>query len=242
MLICAATLNAQTYSDNYTRGFEALEKGDFTEAVRYFDSEVRANPANAYAHICLGHAKCKAHDPQGAIEAYNLAIAKLTADNTGLISLAYEGRGEAYYDQKNLDAAAADISQAIMFTQDPDAVSRLYYFRALIYNSQQKFDQAEDDFRKLVELKKRAQDGYIGLGSVAVNKSRHAEALGYFNQAIAIAPDYSYAYDSRAMCYAGMEKYPQAAADLVKAIDLNHDNRDALTNIAVSPLSPTAML
>lgn len=243
MLLCSAIVSAQTQTSNMDRAWEAYNNGDMDAAVRYFELATKDAPDDGFAYVCLGTAKQTNGDLQGAITTFTTALVKLKPDEAELRTSAYEGRAQVYYNMDKPDAALADLNQALKLTQDPEQTYRLYYFRAHIYNGQEKYDLSAADFRKMLELNKSIPDGYLGLGTVALNKKQTSEALSYFNQAIAIAPDYTYCYSSRAMCYADMQKYALSAADLVKAIDLSKENRDATAYlIALAEVAPNEVL
>jgi len=61
---------------------------------------------------------------------------------------------------------------------------------------------------------------FLNLGNIYASKAKYEQAILYYNQAIAINPDYPEAYHGRGITYGNEGNLTQAIADISKAIEL----------------------
>jgi tetratricopeptide (TPR) repeat protein len=64
-------------------------------------------------------------------------------------------------------------------------------------------------------------DAYIGLGQIALNQGREAEALDYFHKGVRLLPNFSFAYVVLGSVYFPRGNYAQAADYFRQAVDAN---------------------
>lgn len=57
-----------------------------------------------------------------------------------------------------------------------------------------------------------------------LNQNDYANAIKFFNQAIELNPNHSFAYHNRGLCYMNLENFSQALSDLNKAIEIESYN------------------
>ena len=67
--------------------------------------------------------------------------------------------------------------------------------------------------------------GYMGIGRNANAQKKYAEAIKQFDYVTKLASDYASGYSFRAESYIGLKKYNEAIDDIIKALELNFDNK-----------------
>lgn len=67
--------------------------------------------------------------------------------------------------------------------------------------------------------------GYMGIGRNANAQKKYEKAIEQYNYVVKLAPEYSSGYSFRAESYAGLKQYAKAADDIVKALDINGDDK-----------------
>lgn len=103
----------------------------------------------AAAHVVDGLSRAWRNDPDGAIAAFDQAIAV-----SPQLSFAYLNRGLVYARKGALDAALADLDRAVRYA--PDA-ARNYYNRGLLWRQRGDASRAEADMASAVALDRRYQ-------------------------------------------------------------------------------------
>ncbi len=92
---------------------------------------------------------------------------------------------------------------------------------------------AEGSFRKVLESGKGDRPELLSnLGLVLKRKSRYKEALGLYNEALKIRPDFVEALNNRAVVFRKMKQYAKAEADLKRALELRQGYSEAQFNLA----------
>jgi clan AA aspartic protease (TIGR02281 family) len=120
--------------------------------------------------------------------------------------------------------ALADFTAAIKV--DPKNI-RLYDDRAEVYYKQEKYDLADADYRKMIELKPGDVMGYMGLGRNANAQKRWDDAIAQFNYVIKLDEKYSSGYSFRAEAELEKEMWNEATSDLLTAMKCNWDKKAA---------------
>ncbi len=94
-------------------------------------------------------------------------------------------------------------------------------------------NRAEEGFRKVLESGKGDRPELIcNLGLVLKRKGRYKEALGLYNEALKIRPDFAEALNNRAVVFRKMKQYAKAEADLKRALELRQGYSEAQFNLA----------
>jgi clan AA aspartic protease (TIGR02281 family) len=100
-----------------------------------------------------------------------------------------------------------------------------YKQRAQIFYEQGKYDLADADYQKMIELKPGDVMGYMGKGRNANDQKRWNDAIKLFDYVEKLANDYSSVYAFRAEAYIGQEKWNEATDDLVKSLSIDWDRK-----------------
>ncbi|MDT3675487.1 tetratricopeptide repeat-containing serine protease family protein [Microcystis wesenbergii] len=127
---------------------------------------------------------------------------------------------------KRYDEGLAAINQAINLA--PRAA--WYSNRGVLYQDQQKYKLALDDYNKAIELNPNHANAYVNRGILYYNQQKYELALSDFSKAIDINPNDAEAYSNRGGVYYNQQKYELALSDINKAIDINPNDAEAYYN------------
>ena len=226
MLFCCSIAFAQnvkrpdTY--NYNRGVEAIQKNNAEEALEYLNKELEDNPNNGYALAWIATVRKYQKEYGRALTAVDLAIKHIPKKDKQYRAFAYIVRAEVYIGLDEKDKALADFAAAIKETPDDADV---YEKRANLYYYLDKYDLADKDYRKIISIDPGSVMGYMGIGRNANAEKRYDDAIEQFNYVTRLSLDYSFGYSFRAESYAGLKQYDKAIDDIIKALDIDGDNK-----------------
>ncbi len=100
-----------------------------------------------------------------------------------------------------------------------------------LYQDQGKLPQAEDSFKKAIELNPKNDRAYVGLGSLYREQEKFPQAEDLFKKAIELNPQNDKAYAGLGWFYRVQFKLPQAEDLFRKAIELNPQSDDAYAGL-----------
>lgn len=135
----------------------------------------------------------------------------------------YQKRGLAHVQQKQLDAAIADFTEAIRLKPD-DADA--YFSRGITFSGQGKIDQAMADFTEVIRLRPTDHLAYYQRGLLYRIRQEPERALDNFNRAIALRPEFALAFRDRGQLYQFLNRLPDALMDLRHYLTLRPDAED----------------
>ena len=224
IVICA---NAQEKkgrptSYNYMRGIEAVQNEKTEEALEYFNKDIQENPKNGYSYSWIAMLREHNEEHGRALTAADMAIKLLPKKDAEYVIFAYSTRADVYLNLEDTVKAISDLTMAIKVKPDENS---LYEKRAQIYYEQEKYDLADADYQKMIELKPGDVMGYMGLGRNANAQKRWDDAIKQFDYVTKLANDYNSGYSFRAESYIGIENWAKATDDLVKALSLDWDRK-----------------
>lgn len=209
-------------SYNYQRGLEAMQEEKMQEALDYFNKDLQDNPKNGYSYSWIAMLRGQDEDYGRALTAVDLAIKYLPKKDTEYVIFAYTTRAGVYLHLGDTVKAMNDYDAAIKAQPDE---GELYEKRAQIYYEQGKYDLADADYCKMIELKPGDVMGYMGLGRNANEQKKWEDAIKQFDYVTKLSSDYSSGYSFRAESYIGLEKWNEATDDIVKALSIDWDRK-----------------
>lgn len=145
----------------------------------------------------------------------------MAEDHADLPSL-YSTLGDLYREEERLTDATEAYSKAIDAFQEETARQWfLYYARAITYERQDKWPEAEADFRKALELNPEQPQVLNYLGYSLVQKElKLDEALDMIERAVAARPDSGYIVDSLGWVLYRLGRYEEAVPHMERAAEL----------------------
>ena len=223
-LLCASLAFSQSgkQSYNYQRGVEAMQNDNLQEALDYFNKDIAENPKNGYSFSWVAMLRLQNEEFGKALTAADLAIKYLPKKDAEYVIFAYTTRAEVYLNLEDTIKAVNDYTAAIRVAPDK---SSLYDHRAQIYFEQKKYDLADADYRKMIELQSGDVMGYMGLGRNALRQQRYDDAIAQFNYVIKLSTQYASGYSFRAEAELAKEMWTEATSDLISAMQCEWDQK-----------------
>lgn len=226
MLLWGVSVMAQNIkrpeSYNYLRGVEAVQKENTEEALDYFNKDIQENPKNGYSYSWIAMLRLHTEEYGRALTAADMAIKLLPKKDPEYVIFAYSTRASVYLNLEDTVKAITDYTTAIRVKSDETS---LYEKRAQIYYEQGKYELADADYRKMIDLKPGETMGYMGLGRNANAQEHWNDAIKQFDYVTKLANDYSSGYSFRAESYIGLEKWNEATDDIITALGLDWDRK-----------------
>lgn len=222
---------------NYNRGVEAIQNNNAEEAIEYLNKELNDNPDNGYALAWIAVVRNHQEDYGRALTAADLAVKKIPKKDKKYRAFAYIVRAEVYVGLGENEKALADFTSAIKETPDD---AEVYEKRANLYYYMDKYELADKDYCKIISIDPGSVMGYMGIGRNANAEKRYEEAIEQFNYVTKLATEYSSGYSFRAESYAGLKQYDKAIDDIIKALDIDGDNKafHVMQQVADSAMVP----
>lgn len=220
-------------SYNYLRGMEAVHNKNSQEALEYFNKDIADNPKNGYSYSWIAVIRLESEELGMALTAAEMAIKYLPKKDAEYVTFAYTTRADVYLALGDTLKAISDFDFAIKVKPDEED---LYEKRAQIYYEQEKYDLADADYQKMVQLKPGDVMGYMGLGRNANAQKHWNDAIKQFDYVTKLATDYSSGYAFRAESYIGLEKWNEATNDIISALTNDWDRKAMhLATIIIEP-------
>jgi tetratricopeptide (TPR) repeat protein len=218
--------------------YDAQEKHDL--ARQKFEAALDADDKYGHSHAGLGWNLYYLKDYDGALAEFDTALT-INPDDTD----AYVGKSNVYQDQEQPDydlaiealAKAADVAP-----QNPSLRSKIGWAnrnRAIAFDyasddQKNSYAEAEQQFRKALELNANYIDALTGLGwvlqdqaDVLEDSSKYQESIDTLMQSLEIKDDQPFAHSALGWSYYGLDKYDDAANAFNRAIELKSDYADA---------------
>lgn len=209
-------------SYNYQRGLEAMEEEKNEEAIEFFNKDLRENPKNGYSFSWIAHLRLLQEDYGRALTAADLALKYLPKKDAEYLIFAYTSRAITYLNLQDTIKAINDYTAAIKASPETES---LYEKRAQVYYELGKYDLADADYKKMIELNPGDVTGYMGIGRNANIQKRWNDAIKQFDYVTKLASDFSSGYSFRAESYIGLGKWKEATDDLISSLSLDWDRK-----------------
>lgn len=220
-------------SYNYLRGVEAVNNNQLDEGLDFLNKEIEENPENGYAFAWIASVRAYKKEYGRALTAVNLSIKYLPKKDKTYKAFAYTLRADINIGLGEKDRAIMDYTEALKYTPEDED---LYEKRAQIYYEQGKYDLADADYNKIISINEGSIYGYMGLGRNDDARKDYENAIAHYDYVIKLASDYSSGYSFRAESYMALHHYNEAIEDIIKALEIDYDNRAfyLLQNVADS--------
>lgn len=201
---------------------EALDERDYKKAEESLRKELEEHSENGYAYLYLAHIQLGNKEYGKALAYIENALKYIPKKDKQYKGVCYYKRAGIYRELEKYNEAIADFSMAISYNPNDD---NSLWERAQIYYEQEKYDLADADYKSMLKINPNQPSAYMGLGRNEVSRKNFESAIDIFDNIISLYSDYSRAYAFRAQAYAGLKKYIEAASDVVKALEIDGDNK-----------------
>ncbi|MBP0483766.1 tetratricopeptide repeat protein [Sagittula salina] len=197
---------------------EILSKmGQFAMAEAAFEQVPETDPS--WHAAVMGEAE--ALRDRGDIDGAILLLENLAAQRPDL-AVAQTTLGDLYRQQERYEDAVTAYSRALeLFAEETDRQWFLFYARAIAFERQNKWSEAEADFRKALELNPEQPQvlNYLGY-SLVEQQVKLDEALSMIERAVAARPNSGYIVDSLGWVLYRLGRYEEAVPHMEKAAEL----------------------
>lgn len=223
LLLCCSCfqLSAQTYDELITRAMDAVEKDSLYQAEQLFKEALRLEPSNmrnALLFSNLGTIQRRMGKNDDAVESYSLALNLTPYSVTMLLN-----RASLYLEMDYLDKAYVDYCNVIdLDDKNQDALR----FRAYIYMRRRQYQDARNDYQRLLEAIPGEKTARIGMAMANQKLNRHRESLEEFNRLIVDYPKDASLLKARAELEIVMNSLEMALLDLEHAAKLDPNDAD----------------
>jgi len=186
-------------------------------------------PENMQAYYLKGKAMQGLSKDDEAVQLFTKAI-ELQGDFAEALLL----RGQIYLRQAKLADALADAEAAIASGKEVESGLLL---RGSVKEVENKPEEAEADYRQVLELDPFNQQAYTYIGKLYLKNERYADAVSMMDDAIEMSPVFAQAYELRAEAkklmgdVEGATKDAAAAANLKAASEVTGEVVDPAASI-----------
>lgn len=198
-----------------SRGTEALQRSQYSEAIENFTKVVELKPGHAEAYYDRGNAYGGQGEYDRAIQDLTKAI-ELNPD----YAEAYALRGGIYNIQNEHDRAIQDSTKTIELNPEHP---RAHAIRGAAYGSQGEYDRAIQDLTKTIELNPDDATSYAIRGRIYNIQNEYDRAIQDSTKAIELNPNYVAAYYARGLAWLHLQRWQEARSDLIAAKDVEPD-------------------
>ncbi|MFD1509813.1 tetratricopeptide repeat protein [Lacimonas salitolerans] len=197
---------------------QMLENLDrFELAVETYKKLPRDHPSYHAAELGRAQALSRADKVDAAVE-----VLEQLAASHGDLPIVHMSLGDMMRQIKNFEAASDAYTRALDLFGDPGPEQWfIFYARAISYERQDMWPEAEADFRKALELSPEQPQVLNYLGYSLVEQQRKLdEALDMIERAVAARPDSGYIVDSLGWVLYRLGRYEEAVGQMERAAEL----------------------
>ncbi|MFP4327235.1 MAG: tetratricopeptide repeat protein [Paracoccaceae bacterium] len=191
--------------------------GRYDLAVDTYKRVPREHPSYHAAELGRAEALRQADKPDAAIE----VLEQLAETHADLPSV-HSTLGDLLRSLERFEEAVAAYDKALASYEEPDEGQWfLYYTRGIAHERIDRWEEAEADFRKSLELNPGQPQvlNYLGY-SLVEKKTKLDEALGMIEQAVEAQPDSGYIVDSLGWVLYRLGRYEEAVGHMERAAEL----------------------
>ncbi len=196
--------------------FEDLEQ--YEASIEVLKEVPATHPAYHAAELGRAAALRRSGKQDAAIE----VLEQLARSHGDLVSV-QSALGDALRQQDRFEEAVGAYNKAIALVEETNGTSNwfLLYARAISYERQGFWDQAEQDFRAALELNPGQPQVLNYLGYSLVEKQiKLDEALEMIERAVTASPDSGYIIDSLGWALYRLGRYQEAVPHMERAVEL----------------------
>ncbi len=162
---------ATDVQDALTAAQNAIDAGDYNEAIKQYEAAIAANPS-LEAYFGLGNAYTRLGNLEEAEKAYQQALA-INPNHAATLS----NLGVVYYQRGDLSQAKASFEKALQASPDDAAT---HYLLGATHLQLGDSTAAEASFRKALEIDPTLPEAHFGMGMLYRMRGDTANAIAEF--------------------------------------------------------------
>ncbi|MEX0690466.1 MAG: tetratricopeptide repeat protein [Gemmatimonadales bacterium] len=141
------------------KGWNLLSLGDYEGSIAALDKALKYSPDNAQAESLLGWAQMKAELYDEALGTFQKVLTKEPANSLARINVGFVCLKKGIFGE-----AIEHLSKAIRLDNDKKATLYAHFYLGLVYLEREMYEDAENFFRKTLELGPNLIEAYYELG------------------------------------------------------------------------------
>ncbi len=201
----------------------ALE-GTHDRALEHFEAALKIKPDFAPAIMFSAQAREKLGQSEDAMDSYRKAV-----DLDPKLSLGYFRMARGMVSEGRNDEALSTLRDAVAHNPQ-DASLRLMLANAM----ERAGDDAEAEYRHVIDLKPDLWIAHFQLGRMMLNKSRFDQARDHLARAVSFAADKPQVHQALGSAYVGLNDHARAVKSFDEAFRLKPSNHVAAVKAAQS--------
>lgn len=217
ILFLAQACQAQSKTDEFALGEQALNDGNTAVAIQHFDALLKQQPRQERALVLRSKAKYQQQNYEGARKDSQLVLdinpAQFTPDDYN----ALWNMGVIHNNLRQFEKARAYLNR---IKQADSTDLRVYESIAYSYLQEQNYPAALTEFGQAVQISPSAKTSFYGLGKAHLMQGHFKQAVQAYDQAIKLDPNYAVAYENRAAAKYQLQDLAGCCADLQRCLDL----------------------
>ena len=203
---------------NVQRASEEIEKGNYKDAEDYLNAEISANPKGCDAYVWMCYLKMCKEEYGAALSAGRKALEYAGKKDKATSSYIYRNMSNIYLQMTDTVAALDCIGKSIeAWVCEDNLLSR-----ASIYLGLERYDEAELDYKRMLELNPESSHALVGLSLTAVQRKDFDKALSLCNKVLSLYPEAAISYYARANAYFAKGDYNLAVDDIISCLSIEH--------------------
>jgi tetratricopeptide (TPR) repeat protein len=155
-VMVADHIGASTFIE---KGWSLISLGDYDGAIQALTKALALSPGDLQAESLLGWAQMLREDYDDALATYQKVLTKDPANSLARINLGY-----ICLKKRAFGEAIEHLSKAIRMANDKKATLYAHYYLGLVYLQREMYEDAENFFRKTLELGPNLIEAYYELG------------------------------------------------------------------------------
>jgi tetratricopeptide (TPR) repeat protein len=155
-VVQADHIGASTFIE---KGWSLISLGDYDGAIRSLTKALSLSPGDVQAESLLGWAQMLREDYDDALGTFQRVLTKEPANSLARINVGYICLKKRLFGE-----AVEHLSKAIRMANDKKATLYANYYLGLVYLQREMYEDAENFFRKTLELGPNLIEAYYELG------------------------------------------------------------------------------
>jgi tetratricopeptide (TPR) repeat protein len=210
------------YMAHYNMGNLYSRQDKLAEAVKQYESALKAEPNYAEAHNNLGSVLLRQGRFDEAVAHYSSAV-RLKPEYLYYFNLA-----NAQVDAGKATAAVSNYQQALRLNTSS---SQAHHNLGMALQAEGKGEAAMAEFRAALQLQPDYESAEHNLANRLADAGRLEEAMTHYLAALRLDPKHAETYNGLGICYAMQGKFPEAERQFREAVRLKPDHAGAQSNL-----------
>lgn len=210
--------------------------GKFEESIMAFQNAIKANPKNLFAYRNLAGLYTQKGRLGEAIGIYRQMVPFAKDAKRGELAEIYGEYGLTALRQELWSEAAEALEKATGLepeVADYVNLGSAYNKLAVLNKDNTFYTKAEGILQKAMMLEPNLAQTHLNLGDSRLGEGNAQAALVYYRKALELKPKWAEAHKGAALALAELGKFPEALAEIKRAINLEEKNIDVVYSLGV---------